>query len=65
MRHKTIQKAIKASRGNRKEVIEKISKEIRDKLSSVKTMAEITGREKKIQRVFTEKCLKIKQALIK
>lgn len=46
VRHKTIQKAIKASRGNRKEVIEKISKEIRDKLSSVKTKAEITGREK-------------------
>ena len=46
VRYKTIQKAIKASRGNRKEVIEKISNEINNKLKSVKTKAEITGREK-------------------
>ena len=46
VRYKTIQKAIKASRGNRKEVIEKISNEISHKLKSVKTKAEITGREK-------------------
>jgi len=46
VRYKTIQKAIKASRGNRKEVIEKISNEIRNKLSSAKIKAEITGREK-------------------
>ena len=46
VRYKTIQKAIKASRGNRKEVIEKISNEISHKLKSVKTKADITGREK-------------------
>ena len=46
IRYKTIQKAIKASRGNRKEVIEKISNEISNKLNSVKTKSEITGREK-------------------
>ena len=46
VRYKTIEKAIKASRGNRKEVIEKISNEISHKLKSVKTKAEITGREK-------------------
>ena len=46
VRYKTIQKAIKASRGNRKEVIEKISNEISNKLKTVKTKAEITGREK-------------------
>ena len=46
VRYKTIQKAIKASRGNRKEVIEKISNEIRNKLSTAKIKAEITGREK-------------------
>jgi len=46
VRYKTIQKAIKASRGNRKEVIEKISNEISNKLNSVKIKAEITGREK-------------------
>jgi GTP diphosphokinase / guanosine-3',5'-bis(diphosphate) 3'-diphosphatase len=46
VRYRTIQKAIKASRGNRKEVIEKISNEISNKLKSVKTKAEITGREK-------------------
>ena len=45
-RYKTIQKAIKASRGNRKEVIEKILKEISDKLHAVEIKAEITGREK-------------------
>ena len=39
VRYKTIQKAIKASRGNRKEVIEKISNEISNKLKSVKTKA--------------------------
>ena len=46
VRYKTIQKAIKASRGNRKEVIEKISNEISIKLNPVKTKSEITGREK-------------------
>ena len=46
VRYKTIQKAIKASRGNRKEVIEKISNEISNKLNSVKTKSKITGREK-------------------
>ena len=46
VRYKTIQKAIKASRGNRREVIEKISNEISNKLKTVKTKAEITGREK-------------------
>jgi len=46
VRYKTIQKAIKASRGNRKEVIEKILKEISDKLHAVEIKAEITGREK-------------------
>jgi len=46
VRYKIIQKAIKASRGNRKEVIEKISNEITNKLKFAKTKAEITGREK-------------------
>ena len=46
VRYKTIQKAIKASRGNRKEVIEKILNEISNKLNSLKTKAEISGREK-------------------
>jgi len=46
LRHKTIQKAIKASRGNRKEIVEKILLEIRQKLISNKIKAAISGREK-------------------
>ena len=64
VRYKTIQKAIKASRGNRKEVIEKISNEIRNKLSSAKIRLKLQV-EKKTQRAFIEKCLRIKQVLIK
>lgn len=46
LRHRTINKAILASRGNRKEVIDKILLEIQDKLKKEKINAEIIGREK-------------------
>ena len=46
LRHKTIQKAVKASRGNRKEIVGKILIEIKQKLLESKVEAEISGREK-------------------
>ena len=46
LRYKTINKAILASRGNRKEVIDKILEDIQDKLKKEKINAQILGREK-------------------
>ena len=46
LRYKTLHKAIMASRGNRKEVVEKILMEIEEKLKSEKINAEVFGREK-------------------
>jgi len=46
LRYKTIIKAIIASRGNRKEIIEKTLVAIKDKLEISEIKAEITGREK-------------------
>ena len=46
LRYKTIIKAIKATRGNRKEVVEKSLVEIKAKLDTFKIKAEIFGREK-------------------
>ncbi len=46
LRYKTIQKAIIASRGNRKEIIEKTLMAIEQKLQKSVIKAEITGREK-------------------
>ena len=46
LRHKTINKAILASRGNRKEIIEKTLMAIEKKLDKVNIKAKITGREK-------------------
>ena len=46
LRHKTIIKAIKATRGNRKEVVEKSLVEIKAKLNNFKLNAEVFGREK-------------------
>ena len=46
LRHKTILKAIVASRGNRKEIIEKTLMEIEGKLKKSGLNAKITGREK-------------------
>ena len=46
LRYKTILKAIIASRGNRKEIIEKTLKAIEEKLQKSEIKSEITGREK-------------------
>jgi len=46
LRYKTIIKAIKATRGNRKEVVEKSLAEIKTKLDAFKIKAEVFGREK-------------------
>lgn len=46
LRYKTLNKAIMSSRGNRKEVVEKILFEIQEKLKNSKIDAEVFGREK-------------------
>ncbi|MGE4596378.1 MAG: bifunctional (p)ppGpp synthetase/guanosine-3',5'-bis(diphosphate) 3'-pyrophosphohydrolase [Methylophilaceae bacterium] len=46
VRHKTIEKAVKAGRGNRKEIIGKILSAIKEKLTLNKIKAQISGREK-------------------
>ena len=46
LRHKTIIKAIKATRGNRKEVVEKSLVKIKAKLDTFKINADVFGREK-------------------
>ena len=46
LRYKTLHKAIMSSRGNRKEVVEKILADIQNKLKSENILAEVFGREK-------------------
>lgn len=60
LRHQTITKAITSSRGNRKEVVEKILVDITEKLKKEKLKASIYGREKQpasIHKKMLEKSL--------
>ena len=52
MRYRAIQKAMKASRGNRREVVEKITAAIQQKLVEMKIEAEVTGREKNTYSIY-------------
>ncbi len=52
MRYRAIQKAMKASRGNRREVVEKITASIQQKLVEMKMEAEVTGREKNTYSIY-------------
>ena len=60
LRHQTITKAITSTRGNRKEVVEKILVDIKEKLKKEKLKASIYGREKQpasIHKKMLEKSL--------
>lgn len=64
MRYRVLKKAIKAARGNRKEVISKILDSIEVHLKDANIEAEISGREKHLYSVYKkmlEKTLKLSQ----
>lgn len=52
MRFRAISKAIKAARGNRKEVVSKILDAIRQQLASLGIAAEVSGREKHLYSIY-------------
>jgi len=66
MRHRVLAKAIKAARGNRREVVSKITQSIKAKLPECGIEAEVQGREKHlygIYRKMQEKSLSFTQVL--
>lgn len=54
MRYGVLTKAIKASRGNRKEVVNKISDAIKQRLDEYHIHAEVSGREKHLYSIYTK-----------
>src|SRR5690606_30698031 len=52
MRYNVISKAVKAARGNRKEVVGKIQDAIRQKLHEAQIEADVTGREKNLYSIY-------------
>lgn len=63
-RHHVIDKAVKAARGNRKEVVTKILAAIQDQLNDAKIDAEVVGREKHLYSIYqkmTGKTVKLSQ----
>ncbi|MDX1916301.1 MAG: bifunctional (p)ppGpp synthetase/guanosine-3',5'-bis(diphosphate) 3'-pyrophosphohydrolase [Methylophilus sp.] len=52
MRYRVINKAVKAARGNRKEVVSKILSAIQDQLKEAKIEAEVVGREKHLYSIY-------------
>lgn len=63
-RYRVINKAVKAARGNRKEVITKILSAIEDQLKDAKLVAEVIGREKHLYSIYkkmTGKTVKLSQ----
>jgi RelA/SpoT family (p)ppGpp synthetase len=65
-RYKVLAKAVKAARGNRREVVEKVLKALKERLQSSKIDAEVSGREKQIYSIYSkmqEKHLSFSQVL--
>jgi len=58
MRFRAISKAIKAARGNRKEVIHKILEAIKQQLQTFNIEAEVTGREKHLFSIYKKMTVK-------
>lgn len=58
MRHRALFNAIKAARGNRKEVIGKILDDIKAKLKGMGIEAEVSGREKHIYSIYRKMTVK-------
>jgi len=66
MRHRVLSKAVKAARGNRRDVVEKILNAIRDRLPACQIEAEVQGREKSLYSIYhkmVEKRLSFTQVL--
>jgi GTP diphosphokinase / guanosine-3',5'-bis(diphosphate) 3'-diphosphatase len=64
MRYRVIDKAVRAARGNRKEVVSKILSAIQDQLKEAKIDAEVVGREKHLYSIYqkmTGKTVKLSQ----
>src|SRR5882724_11832747 len=65
-RYKVLAKAVKASRGNRREVVNKVLKTLKERLQSSQIEAQVTGREKQIYSIYSkmqEKHLSFSQVL--
>src|SRR5467141_3094818 len=65
-RYKVLAKAVKAARGNRREVVNKILKALKERLQSAEIEATVTGREKHIYSIYDkmhEKHLSFSQVL--
>jgi guanosine-3',5'-bis(diphosphate) 3'-pyrophosphohydrolase len=65
-RYKVLAKAVKSARGNRREVVEKVLKALKERLHSSKIDADVTGREKQIYSIYSkmqEKHLSFSQVL--
>ena len=65
-RYKVLAKAVKAARGNRREVVDKILKALKERLQSTEIEALVTGREKHIYSIYNkmhEKHLSFSQVL--
>src|SRR5215467_3265488 len=65
-RYKVLAKAVKGARGNRREVVEKVLKALKERLQSSQIDAEVSGREKQIYSIYSkmqEKHLSFSQVL--
>jgi len=65
-RYKVLAKAVKAARGNRREVVNKVLKALKERLQSSQIEAQVTGREKQIYSIYSkmqEKHLSFSQVL--
>jgi len=65
-RYKVLAKAVKSARGNRREVVDKILKALKERLQSTEIEAQVTGREKHIYSIYNkmhEKHLSFSQVL--
>src|SRR6266700_2352148 len=66
LRHKVLAKAVKGARGNRREVVDKILKALKERLPAAGIDAQVTGREKHIYSIYNkmiEKRLSFSQVL--
>jgi GTP diphosphokinase / guanosine-3',5'-bis(diphosphate) 3'-diphosphatase len=65
-RYKVLAKALKGARGNRREVVNKVLKALKERLQSSQIEAQVTGREKQIYSIYSkmqEKHLSFSQVL--
>jgi GTP diphosphokinase / guanosine-3',5'-bis(diphosphate) 3'-diphosphatase len=65
-RYKVLAKAVKGARGNRREVVNKVLKALKERLQSSQIEAQVTGREKQIYSIYNkmhEKHLSFSQVL--